>query len=307
MNNTLSKHFLNYAATLLEEERAEFLLTRGMECYRNQNYEATAVLCGAALDILMAKKSNDQLTNIQSAYSFLSFAFRRLERWDEAVRTSVAASNWLYQFSDADGNEAFKFAADCLVEARRYQEAIPIFESLLDDPLNVMSNCEAALLHFNLAVCNQGLKRFHESAVCYLRSKEAHFEMSEFEMVAIIEEELSLCFIELKQNDMALEYAQNALDYAILMNNRDRLEYSHNRMGLVRIALGEYDYALEHLEKAKYLLTTRETPDHELVFENEQAIATALEKRGSILEATKVRERIDHVWGVTEDLVQGNM
>lgn len=307
MNNTLSTHFLNHAATLLDEERAEFLLTRGMEFYKNQNYEATAVLCGAALDIFMAKKSNDQIANIQSTYSFLSFAFRRLERWDEAVRTSVAASNWLYPFSDADGNEAFKFAADCLVEARRYQEALPIFESLLDDPLNDMSSCEAALIHFNLAVCNQGLKRFHESAVHYLRSKEAHFEMSEFEMVAIIEEELSLCFIELKQNDMALEYAQNALDYAILMNNRDRLEYSHNRMGVVRIALGEYDDALEHLEKAKYLLTTRETPDHELICENEQAIAVALEKKGSILEARKVRERIDHVWGITEDLGQGNM
>lgn len=292
MNNVVANHIWEQISSLRGEVRAEFCLSQGIEAYKSQNYEASVVLCGAAIDIFQKIDTSSKYSEILSAYSFLSYSLMKLKRFKEAACLSVFASNFLYKFNEHDGRDAFEFAADCFSQSGDFKDAIAIYEFLINESLSVNSNEEFAKLYFEVAYCYQELEIYSVAIDNYVASRKIYLVEENPKMIAYIDEELSLCHHLLGQNHEAAKYAQLALDYAILMNDRYRLRYSHHRMGLAKLAKNELDRALEHLRRAKQLATTESDPDWQFIVENEEKIALIFEIKGANSEAKAIRNRI---------------
>jgi tetratricopeptide (TPR) repeat protein len=292
MNNVVANHVWEQISSLKGEARAEFCLSQGIEAYKNQNYEASAVLCGAAIDIFQAINSSSKYSETLSAYSFSSYSLMKLKRFKEAGCLSVIASNFLYKFNESDGRDAFEFAADCFSTSGDFKDAIAIYEFIISESLSVVSDGELAKLYFEVAYCYQELGIFSVAIYNYVASRKMYLVEGNPKMIAYIDEELSLCHHLQGQSDEAAKYAQLALDYAILMNDRYRLRYSHNRMGLAKIARNELDRALEHLRRAKQLATSESDPDWQFIVENEEQIALIFELKGATSESSAIRNRI---------------
>ena len=292
MNNVVSNHIWEQISSLKGESRAEFCLSQGIDAYKCQNFDASVVLCGAALDIFREIKDVSKYHEILSAYSYLSFSLKKLKRFKEAGCLSVVASNFLYKFNESDGRDAFEFAADCFSEAGDYRDAISIYEFIINETLNIITNDELAKIYLEIGHCYQELGNLSDAIENFNASRKYFLLEENPKMIAYIDEELSLCHHLLGQSDEAIKFAQLALDYAILMNDRFRLRYSHHRMGLAKLAKNELDRALEHLRRAKQLATTESDPDWQFIVENEEQIALIFEIKGANSEAKAIRNRI---------------
>jgi tetratricopeptide (TPR) repeat protein len=298
MNNIVSQHIWSQLQQLQGKDRADFCLSQGIEAYKVQNFEACHVLCGAAIDILFNLKDELNYSNILSAFSFSSYSLRKLKRYDEAGALSVKASNFLYKFNESDGKDAFEFAADCFFDSGRYFEALQIYEFIANDFMNMLSEVEEAFLFQDMAFCYQGLGELDQAILFFNRARKLFVLEFDPSAVALIDEELSLCHKEVGNGQEAVRYAQYSLDFAILMNDKTRLEHAHNRMGIAKLAVKEYDKALAHLRRAKELLTSDKNPDWSLVMENEESIAKTYEFKGMVAEAAAIRKRLTSIQGI---------
>ena len=295
MNNYLPERIWSQIEEVGGENRADLCLKLSYSEFENNEFSHSKILCQAALDIYSKLDESVSFMKISSAYKGLVRSLSELNAYSEAAEISLEAANYLENFDDSESRIALESAAENYYQMDQNEKSLEIYLRITSNPLNILSEFEYALYFIHIAYCHIGMKQF-SLAIDYLQKSRMLLVLNaEPKLVAIIDEELSECYFEDKKVLQAIEYARKALDYAILMNDKRRLERSHQRMGFAAILSRSFDSSLSHFKRAKELMLSETNPDIDFILMNEKGVALVLQHQNRITESQAILKRIANV------------
>jgi tetratricopeptide (TPR) repeat protein len=161
--------------------------------------------------------------------------------------------------------------------------------------MNIFEDQSLARLFVDIAFCHQELGNYLESNNNLKNARKLFVQALEPRHVAFVDEEIALNYFHLENATECLKYAKYCLDYAILLSDKPRLIYSHNRMGLAKLLNLQFDSAISHLNRCKELSAKEQKSDFELIVSCERALEKAYRSTGKIAEAEAIAQRITNV------------
>ena len=301
MNSDLTDDVWTQLERVTGESRADLCVNLSYSEFRNSNFEAAQILCGTALDIYFNLDGRVEFYKILDAYKGISHSLKHLGKYQEAANISLDAAAYLKTFDSNEHRKAMDIAADCFYYAGDYQKALNLYIEIFDNPMNIFDDGELAAIYKDIAYCYMSLNQFAEATEYFLKARQLFVINQEPRRVAFIDEEISQCYEKVKNGMEAHKYAQFALDFAILMNDRERLAYSHSRMGFAKIITLQLDSALGHLKRSKQLILEDKDPNWGFVVQNERGIAQVLRLQGKAEESEATYKRIESIISATGD------
>ena len=301
MNNDLSNDVWKQLESVTGESRADLCVNLSYSEFKNSNYEAAQILCGTALDIYFNLDGQVEFHKILNAYKGITHSLKHIGKYQEAADISLDAATYLKPFDSNEHREAIGNAADCFYYASDYQKALELYFEIFNNPMNIFDDGELARIYKDIAYCYMSLTQYAEATDYFLKARQLYVMDQEPRRVALTDEEISQCYEKVKNGTEAFKYAQLALDFAILMNDRERLAYSHSRMGFAKIITLQFDSALSHLKRSKQLALEDKIPNWGFVVQNEKGIAHVLRLQGKAEEAEATYKRIESIISATGD------
>jgi tetratricopeptide (TPR) repeat protein len=301
MNNDLSTEVWKQLERVTGESRADLCVNLSYREFQNSNYEAAQILCGTALDIYFNLDVRVEFQKILDAYKGITNSLKHLGKFQEAAVISLDAATYLKPFDSNEHREAIGNAADCFYYAGDYQKALNLFFAIFQDPMNIFDDGELARIYKDIAFCYTSLAQYSEAIDFFIKARQLFVINQEPRRVAFIDEEISECYEKVKNGTESYKYAQLALDFAILMNDKERLAYSHSRMGFAKILTLQLDSALSHLKRSKQLILEDKLPNWGFVVQNEKGIAHVLHLQGKVKESEATYKRIESIISSTGD------
>jgi tetratricopeptide (TPR) repeat protein len=295
MNNIIPKQIWDQLEGLSGEERADTCVNLSYAEFQSSNYRAAQILCGSALDIYFGLGTNTSYMKIGEAYKGISHSLKHLGKHEEAAEISLQAANYLEPFDHNDYTDALRYAADSYYLSDNLSKALEIYLLILHNPMNVFEEKSLSMLFIDIGMCYKDLHE-NQDAITYLKKARRIFVLEgEPRNVAFVDEEIAECFVRLENRSEALKYARYCLDYAIMMNEKQRLYFSHNRMGYAKLLDLQFDAAVGHFKRSKELLSSEKDPDLELLISCEKGIENAFRAMGKSVEAEVIRKRVESV------------
>ena len=288
---------------LAGEERADVCLNLSYSQFQSSNYFAAQILCESALDIYFNLGTQCDTSKIQDAYKGLSHSLKHLEKFEEAAEISLQAAEYLKSFDDEAHREALHSAADSYYSANLYDSALSLYIKILVNPMNIFEDLSLARLFVDIAFCHQELGNYLESNDYLKNARKLFVRALEPRNVAFVDEEIALNYFHLENATECLKYAKYCLDYAIMLSDKPRLIYSHNRMGLAKILNLQFDSAISHLNRCKELSAKEQKSDFELIVTCERALEIAYRSTGKIAEAEAIARRITNVLASNQEVI----
>ena len=287
---------------LVGEERADACLNLSYSQFQSSNYSAAQILCGSALDIYFNLGAQCDVSKIQDAYKGLSHSLKHLEKFEEAAEIALQAAEFLQSFDEEAHREALYSAADSYYSANLYDPALSIYMKILDNPMNIFEDQTLARLFVDIAFCHQALGNYLESIEHLKNARKLFVRVLEPRHVAFVDEEIALNYFHLGNAAECMKYARYCLDYAIMLSDKPRLIYSHNRMGLAKILNLQFDSAISHLNRCKELSAKEQKSDFELIISCERGLEVAYRSTGKIAEAEVIARRITNVLASNQEV-----
>jgi tetratricopeptide (TPR) repeat protein len=287
---------------LAGEERADACLNLSYSQFQSSNYSAAQILCGSALDIYFNLGATCDVSKIQDAYKGLSHSFKHLGKFEEAAEISLQAAEYLQSFDDEAYTEALNIAADSYYSANLCGPALAIYTKILENPMNIFEDESLARLFVDIAFCHQGLGNYLESNEYFKKARSLFVRSIEPRNVAFIDEEIALNYYHLENAVDCMKYARYCLDYAIMLSDKPRLIYSHNRMGLAKLLNHQFDAAISHFNRCKELSTKEQKSDFDLIISCERGLEAAYRSAGKVAEAEVIARRISNVLASNQEI-----
>jgi tetratricopeptide (TPR) repeat protein len=287
---------------LAGEERADACLSLSYSQFQSSNYSAAQILCGSALDIYFNLGAKSDVSKIQDAYKGLSHSLKHLGKFEEAAEVSLQAAEYLQSFDDEAHREALNLAADSYYSANLCDPALAIYKKILENPMNIFEDESLARLFVDIAFCHQGLGNYLESNDYFKKARSLFVRSLEPRNVAFVDEEIALNYYHLANAVDCMKYARYCLDYALVLSDKSRLMYSHNRMGLAKLLIRHFEAAISHFNRCKELSTTEPKSDFDLIISCERGLEIAYRSAGKVAEAEVIARRISNVLASNQEI-----
>jgi tetratricopeptide (TPR) repeat protein len=273
-------------------DRAEQLVQLSHLSYDRGDYKTALALCESAKEIYESQKDISSTQELLHVYEGITWSLRKLDRDAEAAQLAVAAFEFLKEDHPGEAVDMLRSAGEFYFSAGETEKALKCHLQVMQevDPDN--TDLTIGLDHYSVGFLTQKLGRY-DLAITHLKKAREYFKNEKDPgKVYYCDEYLAVSYIALNNCVDGLTHAQKALDFALTAQNEDLEIQARFRMGCVKVLLGEFDEALDHLRKALSMNVHNKDTDWSLTIDIEKEIANILVIKGQINEAAEINRRI---------------
>jgi len=291
MDTILSDTIWNEIISFHGEERADKCIEHSWNEFKSSRYSSAQILAEAALDLYQSSHECINSQKIINAYYAIAQSLSYKEAPKEAGDLLLTLSEYVRSSNESDYFEALDWAARSYFEANEFSAALDVLNKITEDLLLILEAQEYADVILRKAQCYYLLNQ-PNLAVTFFNEALEKLPNNYYDSKAVIHEDLADCYIDLKLSIQANHYAKLALDYALLINNRTRLTYSHWVTAGAKQLMGDLKLALSHYLRCKELLQSGTTPDADWLMEIDEKIAQIYHEFGKNSEAEAIEKRL---------------
>ena len=273
-------------------DRAEQLIQLSHLSYDRGDYKTSLALCESAKEIYESQKDIISTQELLHVYEGITWSLRKLDRDTEAAQLALAAFDFLKEEHPGEAADMLRFAGEFYFSAGETEKALQCHLQVMQevDPDN--TDLTIGLDHYSIGFLTQKLGKY-DLAIAHLKKAREYFKNEKDpRQVYYCDEYLAVCYIALNNSVDGLTYAQKALDFALTAQNDDLEIQARFRMGCVKVLMGDFDEALDHLRKSLSMNVHHQTTDWSLTIDIEKEIANILVIKGQITEAAEINRRI---------------
>ena len=276
------------------EERADKCLDYSWDEFKRSNYTSAQILAECALDIYKKRGNAVDTYKIVTSYYAIASCLTYRGSSKEAGDLLISLSEFVREYDGKEYFESMEWAARVYIESSDFELAFKVIEKILSDPMLILTNEEMIGLFISKATCLHRLKQM-EAAISAYKKVIDLLPKAGLDQRSPIYEELSICYANSNQGLPALKYARLALDYALIKNDRFRLQNSHWAMARAKESLGDLSSALLHFLRCKEIIQKDSSPDFQWLLAIERHIAQLYSDTGKLREAEAIRKRIENL------------
>jgi len=277
--------------TVYGRDRADKCLDYSWQEFKKSNYDFGQILAECALDIYMNQLGGIDAGKIITSFYAISSCLVHKGSSREAADLLISMCEFTRDVSETEYFESLEWATRLYVDAHEFELAVKATNRLIGDPLLILNGDAIYELLNTQAKCLHRLGRTEQAISSY---KEAInlLPKDELERKSLIYEEISVCYANLDMGPDSLNYARRALDFALITNDRSRLENSHYAMALAKKTLGDHKSSLAHFLRCKEIIHKNVSLNVQFLIKIEEQIAHIYFETGKLKEAEVIKKRI---------------
>jgi tetratricopeptide (TPR) repeat protein len=282
-------------------DRVDALLELAYLAACRHNYFQALTLSEVAYETYADLGPKVSLPKLGRIEGCLGHCLGELKRYPEAAEHFGKAADIFLEIGFEDATHFRQQESDSWYLAGQYQKARNAALKAIDEASPEISQSDIAWCYAHAGSSLQKMKRWEESLKYFEEARAMYLRDNNLGPVAHCDEEIALGHIWLGNGELAVKYAQKAIDYAISAKDDIHLAWGTARLGLAKKTIGDFDEALKHYREAKKLLLAQPNPSWNHLLKLERQIASALRKSDRIAEAQEISRRIRTISEILSD------
>lgn len=282
-------------------DRASTYYELSARIYARGQYDEALALAETARDIYSELGNAAPREGLAQAYSAIGYNLNQLKRMSEAASAMSKAVELLRENKSPMALELACTLGEWWYSSKEYEKAIECMEECAQEHLVDGNELGTANDYYLIGCAFRELKNYQKAIDTFLEAREYFKKAQEVIQVARCDQKLAHCYVELKDADNALRYAQKSVDVFETAHDQRRLTYASFELGKAQVLNGDIDAGLSTLERVLDVAAESDLKDFEFIVAIERRIAQVLRSIGREEEADEIERRISSVSEIIED------
>lgn len=243
------------------------------------------------------KSKNENVVDLATCYSNLSYLHRRLENYEKALENAYQGLDIrLKELGELHPHVAISYCglSETYMLLDNYEKALIYGEKGLKVRMSVLKKNDP-----RLAESYRNMGRLHYFLGNYSEAKNNYTQVSKITTeifgenhshMAVCYNDVGLAHYKLEEHKQAIQYYEKALVVWVQDKNTSNIAVTYNNLGKAYCGLKKHEIAIEFHEKAKALYSTSLKPNHPYFSLNLSNIGEVHQSSGHYQEALKCHQ-----------------